>query len=352
MIQLNHIHLTLPGFALRDINLHIQKKDFFALIGPTGSGKSLLLEGMMGLVPFTGGTMVMGNRDISGHAVEKRDLAIVYQDFALFPHLDVTQNIFYGVPFHGISRKKAGERFDMLVSTLGLEKITKRKTHNLSGGEKQRVALARSLILNPGVLLLDEPLSALDPIFHGGAKRLLKKIHREMDMTIVMVSHNFNDVMDLANRGAIIRGGRIIQQGATLSIFEKPNSRFTADFVGMKNITPIQIRDGKIIVETNDIKIKPAVSPGAGHRYMGIRPEDVVLNTLGNNIYDNFFQGQIQSIVSNGVFLTISLETSNFVFQAIWPRSYLKDYGLGIGKRVEFGFHGVAVHTFRASNKA
>ncbi len=347
MIHLNHIHLTLPGFALEDINLHIQKNDFFALIGPTGSGKSVLLEGIMGLVPFTGGTMVMANQDVTRHAVEKRNLAIVYQDFALFPHLDVTQNIFYGVPFHGISKNMAGERFDMLVSTLGLEKITTRKTHNLSGGEKQRVALARSLILNPGVLLLDEPLSALDPIFHGDAKRLLKKIHQELDMTIIMVSHNFNDVMDLANRGAIIRAGRIIQQGSTLSIFEKPNSRFTADFAGMKNITPIHIRDGKIILETSDIIIKPALVPDTGRWYMGIRPEDIVLNTLGKNTYDNFFQGQIQTIVNNGVFLTIFLETANFVFEAIWPKSYLKDYGLGIGKNVEFGFHGESVHTFR-----
>lgn len=149
MIKLKNIDLELPGFALKDIHLHIRERDFFALIGPTGSGKSLLLEGIMGLMPFTSGQLFFNERDMNPVPVEKRNLAIVYQDFALFPHLDVTQNIVYGTRYHNISSEDVQTRLDLFVSTLGLGNILDRRPHNLSGGEKQRVALARSLILNP-----------------------------------------------------------------------------------------------------------------------------------------------------------------------------------------------------------
>ncbi len=347
MIHLKDINLTLPEFALKDINLDIQKNDFFSLIGPTGSGKSLLLEGMMGLIPFTGGHLFFENYDITNLAVEKRNLAIVYQDFALFPHLNVTQNIFYGVSYHKIPKPTAQKKFDFLVSTLGLKKITKRLPYNLSGGEKQRVALARSLILNPSVLLLDEPLSALDPIFHEEAKQLLKKIHDELEITIIMVSHNFSDVLYLANRGAIIKNGRIMQQDKIISIFEKPNCKFTASFVGMKNINPINNQNGKILIKDKNIDIIAAHKLGQNDRYMGIRPEDISLKTRNPDLFlKNFYTGEIKKITSNGIFLNIYLQTKNFQFEAIWPRSYFRDHDLYTGKTVTFGFHPESVHTF------
>lgn len=346
MIQLKNINLTLSEFALKDINLDIQKNDFFSLIGPTGSGKSLLLEGMMGLIPFSSGNLFLENHDITNLTVENRNLAIVYQDFALFPHLDVTQNIFYGVSYHKIPKQAAQKRFDSLVSSLGLERITKRRPHNLSGGEKQRVALARSLILNPIVLLLDEPLSALDPIFHEEAKQLLKKIHDELEITMIMVSHNFSDVIYLANRGAIIKNGRIMQQDKILSIFEKPNSKFTASFVGMKNINPICKQNEKIFIKDKNIEIIFAHKPGYNDEYIGIRPEDISLKTANSNFYKNCYTGKIKKITSNGIFLNIYLQIQNLQFEAIWPRSYIRDYQLDIGKTVSFGFHPESVHTF------
>lgn len=346
MIQLQDICLQLPGFALEDINLTIGDKDFFALIGPTGSGKSLLLEGIMGLMPFTAGRLLSDGQDMNAVPVEQRNLAIVYQDFALFPHLDVTRNIVYGTKYHNIAGADVKVRLDRLVSTLGLERIMDRRPHNLSGGEKQRVALARSLILNPRVLLLDEPLSALDPVFHDGAKNLLKKIHEELDMAIVMVSHNFQDVVYLASRGAIIHQGKIAQQGDVLEIFEKPNSRFTADFVGMKNIRPIRIREGKFVVEGEDLKIFPARITKARHSHMGIRPEDIVLNPNGSKQWANRFQGTVIDILNHGLFLDVRLAVGNMEFQAVWPRSYLKDYQLTPGKSVDFAFHRESVHTF------
>ena len=346
MIHLDRIHMTLPGFSLKDINLHIRKNDFFALIGPTGSGKSLLLEGMAGLMPFSAGTLLVNDRDITYKAVEKRNIGLVYQDFALFPHLDVTKNIFYGVSHHRIPRNEANQRFDFLVETLGLEKITRRSTRNLSGGEKQRVALARALILNPDMLLLDEPLSALDPVFHDQAKQFLKKIHEDLDITIVMVSHDFSDVLYLANRGAIIHNGRILQQADVELLFEKPNSKFTAAFVGMKNIFPASRRNGALFIRDRNVCIRTACTPNPDVQYLGIRPEDICLEVPGYENRDNRFEGEIESISANGFFMNVYLKTDDLRIHAVWPRTSVRNHSLFEGKTVAFGFPADAVHTF------
>lgn len=388
MIRLENVHLILPNFALKDIHLHIRKNDFFALIGPTGSGKSLLLEGIMGLMPFTQGNLFLDGGDITTLAVEKRNLAVVYQDFALFPHLDVTRNIHYGIRYHDIDKVEAKRRFEWLVERLGLEKVINRYPRTLSGGERQRVALARALILNPKVLLLDEPLSALDPMFHEEAKELLKRIHTDLEITIVMVSHNFSDVLYLANRGAIIHNGELVQQGEIETLFERPASQFAAHFVGMKNIFPIDVVDGKI--QGGDASSDDAMAffcsthSSGDATHAGIRPENIELFSVEESFsvektdadergYDQkncmaktdkigwkIFSGRIQSIISHDFFLKVHLnvEGSGFLsepsakseerltLEAIWPRNYVRKYGLKVGQKVQIGFNEDAVHIF------
>ncbi len=212
MIVLKHICLDLPEFSLTDIDLQVHAHDFFALIGPTGSGKSLLLEGIMGIMPFTSGSLISDGADITRVPVENGTWPWSTKICPVpTPGCHPEHSLRHR--FHHISKKEARQRFGYLTSALGLEKIIHRYPYNLSGGEKQRVALARSLILNPKVLLLDEPLSALDPVFHDEARNLLKTVHKDLNMTIIMVSHNFEEVLYLANRGAIIKDGKILQQG-------------------------------------------------------------------------------------------------------------------------------------------
>lgn len=344
MITLEHIGLSLPGFALKDINLSLEKGEFFSLMGPTGSGKSLLLEGIMGLVPFTSGRFLYGGKNINAMPVEKRRFAIVYQDFALFPHLDVTRNILYGTAWGRVPGKKVRGRMDMLVETLGLGRLLDRKPHNLSGGEKQRVALARSLILNPEVLLLDEPLSALDPVYRDDTRALLKRLHRKIGITTVMVSHNFQDVIFLADRGAIIHNGRLVQQGKISTLFDSPDSLFAADFVGMKNIRPFERKKDRILPAHTDVEIKPAKLPAEDHTHMGIRPEEILPGKTEG--MDNCFHGTLTAMADHGGVVDVTVCVGKMTFQALWPKPWIRDRGLGPGSVVDIGFPGRAVHTF------
>lgn len=344
MITLDHAGLTLPGFALEEISLTVKKGEFFALMGPTGSGKSLLLEGIMGLMPFTSGRLIFEGEDINGVPVEKRRFAIVYQDFALFPHLDVTRNILYGTARGRVPDPEVQPRLEMLVDTLGLNRILDRKPHNLSGGEKQRVALARSLILNPRVLLLDEPLSALDPIYRDGTRILLKEVHRKLGITIVMVSHNFKDVVFMAQSGGIVRNGRIVQQGAISTLFDSPSSRFAADFVGMKNIYGFSAGPGGILPEGTGVEILVDHIPDPGHTHMGIRPEEILPDTGDET--ENRFPGVIETIADHGGVAEVRVLAGKMTFEALWPKPWIRDRKLAPGVPVDIAFPSRAVHTF------
>jgi molybdate/tungstate transport system ATP-binding protein len=344
MIQLDHAGMALPGFALEDINFTVEDGEFFALMGPTGSGKSLLLEGIMGLMPFSSGRLVFEGKDINRVPVERRRFALVYQDFALFPHLDVTGNILYGTVRGRVPGKEIPGRFDMLVETLGLERVLDRRPQNLSGGEKQRVALARSLILNPKVLLLDEPLSALDPLYLDGTRRLLKSLHGKLGITMVMVSHNFQDVVFLAQSGGIVRNGRMVQQGKISTLFDSPVSRFAADFVGMKNICRFSRDVDRICPEGTGAGILPATPPAPGHTRMGIRPEEILPDTSG--AMENRFRAVIETIADHGGMVQVILLAEGMAFEALWPTPWIRDRKLAPGSQVDIAFPKRAVHTF------
>ena len=337
MIHIQNLHLSLPDFALKDISLDIDKGDFFALIGPTGSGKSLILEAMMGLVSMDSGRIMLGNRDITTLAPEKRGLGIVYQDYALFPHVNVRKNILYGIKYHDLSREKTAEHFDFLVQSLGIGRLLQRYPDTLSGGEKQRVALARALILNPSALLLDEPLSALDPMLKEEIKDMLRTIHRELSMTIIMVSHSFSDVFYLANRAAIVKNGRIRQQGTVNQVFEEPNSRFTAGFVGMRNLMRTGIKGDKAMVDTLAITLPQGSDPMG--KYLALRPEDIRPLPPGHTTYENVFTGTVTRIAHRGFYFDIWLTIEGVPFLALWDKNYVLDHTIRPGQKIEVGFH-------------
>ena len=200
MIELKQLRIAVPGFEVRDIDLTIQKGEFFALLGPTGSGKTLILETIAGLMTARSGRILIEEQDVTHLPPERRNVGMVYQESALFPHLSVEKNIRYGLRYCRSDRMDP-RRLHGLVEQLEISHLLKRSVRNLSGGEKQRVALARALATRPSVLLLDEPLSALDSSFREDVRHALKELHRSLNTTFVLVTHDFTEALYLADRG-------------------------------------------------------------------------------------------------------------------------------------------------------
>jgi len=232
MIKITNLSIHLPDFAVQQVSLAIAPGDFFILLGPTGAGKSLILEALAGLVPINDGSLHLNGQEITHLPPEKRHLAIVYQDGALFPHLTVEENIAFGLRYQKKEADDACQTVHDLMDRLGITHLKNRKPKTLSGGEKQRTALARALAVKPDVLLLDEPLSALDPVTRKEISALLKTLHHEENMTCLMVTHDFDEARYLGQSMAVIRDGRIEQSGPVHTLFHHPNTPFVARFLG------------------------------------------------------------------------------------------------------------------------
>ena len=345
MIRIEDLYIRLPDFSMDNVNLTIPPGEFFVLMGPTGSGKTLLLEAIAGLMKSSRGRIFIDGREMTDQPPENRGIGIVYQDQALFPHLTVAQNISYGLRYHRVDSKHNGKHVDGLVALLDLTHLLDRLPVNLSGGEKQRVALARALAVQPGVLLLDEPLSALDPNFRDEVRGALKALHQSTGATFMMVSHDFSDALSLADRAAVINRGKIEQVGQVDDIFKKPVSAFTADFVGMKNIFKARFNGAQIFLE--GLEIKPAQPPGNGQGHFAIRPEDVEIsrNAVRPDT-DNVFPGRIIGILDQGFTYEVHIRTDGAVFKSLVTKRDLFQLALQEGQDIFVGFKAAAVHTF------
>jgi len=345
MIFIENLHINLPGFSLRDISLHVKENEFFILMGPTGSGKTVLLEGISGLVPIRQGKILIGGREVTAMPPEKRGVSLVYQDHALFPHLTVKDNIRYGLRYHPIDKKEGRRRLRLLVEKLDIKHILKRLPLNLSGGEKQRVALARALIVSPQVILLDEPLSALDPVFREEIRNTLKNLQSSSDTTFMMVTHDFAEALALADRAAVINNGTIEQSGSIDDIFLRPRSVFTADFVGMKNIFEGQFRDNRFLVQDVEIMIDRKLDTSKGH--IAIRPEDILIGpkVMRSNTR-NTFEGRVKNIIDQGFTYEVHVGVRGVVFKSLITKKGLYKMGIQEGDNIPIAFKSASIHSF------
>jgi molybdate/tungstate transport system ATP-binding protein len=344
MIEIKGLKVDLGEFRLKNINLSIDEGDFFVLMGPTGAGKTVLLEAIAGLVPVLDGTIIVGGRDITRFSPEQRGIGIMYQDYALFPHLSVTRNITYGLRYQK-HRKSSKNLFRQLVDDLGIGHLLHRHPETLSGGELQRVALARALMVEPRVILLDEPLSALDQSFREEIRLLLKKIHRTSHITFFMVTHDFSEALTLATKAAIMNKGAIAQTGTIRDIFQRPSSSFVANFVGMKNVFPAEFNGTAAVVDTLTIQIPQPHHNSTGH--IAVRPEDIVisLKPLKSSIR-NSFQGTISGIIDQGFLYEVHIRVQNVVFTSLVTKGAAIDLSLDIGTTVHISFKSSAMHIF------
>jgi len=235
MLILDNISLRLGNFSLNNFSLKTEQGEYLVLLGPTGTGKTVLLETIAGLHRPSEGTIFLAGQDITRMAPEQRRLGVVYQEYALFPHLNVADNIGFGLRVQGLRSEKIRREVTEMAAFLGIDQLLQRLPETLSGGEQQRVALARALVLRPRILLLDEPLSALDRMTRERFLEELKQMHRKLGITILHITHDLGEACYLAERIAVLRNGVLLQTASPNRIMARPKNRFVAELVGHRN---------------------------------------------------------------------------------------------------------------------
>jgi putative spermidine/putrescine transport system ATP-binding protein len=231
-----------PHRALDDVSLNARGGEFIALLGASGCGKTTLLRAICGFVPLAGGAIFVGGREITRLPPDKRNVAMVFQSYALWPHMTVAQNMGYGLKLRGANRAEVAERIAALLAMLRLGGLGERKVTALSGGQRQRVALGRALAINPQILLLDEPLSNLDARVREEVRHEIKTLQQNLAITAVHVTHDREEAMVMADRILILDAGRTAQVGTPEEIYNHPVSPFVASFMGATNIVPLTLR--------------------------------------------------------------------------------------------------------------
>jgi putrescine transport system ATP-binding protein len=257
-LQIQDVVKEFNGYlAVNHVSLDIAKGEIFALLGSSGCGKTTLLRMLAGFETPTSGRIVLNGRDLAGLPPYERPLNMMFQSYALFPHLSVWDNIAFGLRRDGLPRDRVAERVDAMLKLVQLGKFGQRKPHQLSGGQQQRVALARSLAKQPQLLLLDEPLGALDKKLREETQIELVNIIEQVGVTCVMVTHDQEEAMTMASRIAIMSEGRFLQVGAPSEIYETPATRFVADFIGNVNLVPGTVEVDEpdhVVIDSADCK--------------------------------------------------------------------------------------------------
>jgi len=278
-LEIRFLSKTLGDFHLRDVNLTIKDNEYFIILGPSGAGKTILLETIAGIHCPDAGSILLDGVDITNVPARMRNIGMVYQDYMLFPHLTIEKNIGFGLKQQGLSGELIHKSVQEISELLGISHLLQRSPDTLSGGEQQRVALARALVIRPRVLLLDEPLSALDAITRRKMRNKLARLPSLTGISIIHITHHAEDLISLGHRSAVMDGGFIVQVGHPDEIFQNPKTPFVAAFTGMENLfsgVARESHEGKIIV-AESVRIH-AVSSLNGPVLFGIRSEDLIFS--------------------------------------------------------------------------
>ena len=302
--------------AVDEVNLSIRQGEIFALLGSSGCGKSTLLRMLAGFEKPSSGRILLGGQDVAGLPPYERPINMMFQNYALFPHLDIWENVAFGLKREGCPKDELKRRVGEMLELVQLTPYARRKPHQLSGGQQQRVALARSLAKKPKLLLLDEPLGALDKQLREQTQFELVNIIESVGVTCVMVTHDQEEAMTMANRIAIMSKGRVLQVGSPKEVYEFPSNRFVADFIGNVNLF-----DGKLRVDEAD---RCALTTALGEMQVGhgisgalgmpltlaVRPEKIsIAKQRPAGIDRNLFRGRIKEIAYFGSFNTFIVVT-------------------------------------------
>lgn len=317
--SVQNLHINLGEFYLEDVSLEIEQGDYLNVIGPTGAGKSILLESIIGFYQPDRGRIYLEDQDITDILPEKRHMGIVYQDYCLMPHFTVYKNIAYGL--RKIQKNGIEEKVKEIAKALKIDHLLHRKPGTMSGGEQQRTALARSLVVEPKLLLMDEPFSALDPGTSHEIRRLLKEVIERQGTTVLHITHNLEDVWSLADKVAIFSEGHLLQHGPINDVFNRPVSPFVASFVGssfldadvVSNHGATSLNIDGLVLESGDKAV-----PGRRAK-VAIRPEYIMIGKRmpKNRQNYNVLQAKVDSFVQQGALCSVYLNTGYLNLHAL-----------------------------------
>lgn len=275
--------------AVNRVHIHIEQGEFFTLLGPSGCGKTTLLRMIAGFHGIDEGTVCFGDKPINCVDAHKRDIGMVFQNYAIFPHMTVEENVAYGLKAKKVPRADVERRTREALELVQISALSKRKPSELSGGQQQRVALARAFVIEPGVLLMDEPLSNLDAKLRIQMRTIIKKLQKSLGITTIYVTHDQEEALAISDRIAVMKDGHIMQIGTPAEIYKKPRNVFVAGFIGTSNFL-----EGEILSQGEDLKAVIALKPGTRFetllkkRYIGkvilsVRPEEFRIQEEGSS---------------------------------------------------------------------
>jgi len=283
--------------AVKPLDLEIDSGDFYALLGPSGCGKTTLLRMIGGFTEPASGTIEIDGIDVTRLGPERRPTNMVFQGYGLFPHMTVRQNIAYGLKVHKVAPGEIRTRVDEIVALVRLEQLADRKPEALSGGQQQRVALARALVMRPRVLLLDEPLAALDLQLRKAMQEELRRIHQSIGGTFVFVTHDQGEAMALANRIAVMDAGACVQEGGPEDIYMAPKSRFISTFIGDANVLPGRRQGGRITLDAGAAFVNQGPDESV---VVVVRPEAIALGPAASAVPDRL---ELTGRLADSIFL-------------------------------------------------
>ncbi|WP_214413456.1 ABC transporter ATP-binding protein [Sphaerisporangium fuscum] len=285
--------------ALDEVTLDIRQGEFFALLGPSGCGKTTLLRILAGFESPDAGGVTLDGADLLALPPHRRPVNLMFQSYALFPHMSVARNVAYGLEREKLPRAEVRSRVEEVLATVGLGEQANRRPHQLSGGQRQRVALARAIVKRPRLLLLDEPLSALDKKVRAEMQLELKRLQNEVGITFVVVTHDQEEAMSLADRIAVLQAGRVQQVDAPVPLYERPGTPFVAGFIGANNLFEGTVAEGGLAVPgLGTLPAEGELAEG-GRALLGVRPESVRLGgdgILRGTVADVSFYGGVSHI--------------------------------------------------------
>ncbi len=338
MIEIKRLSLAIGGFSLKDINLTIGDGEYFVILGPTGAGKTVLVECVAGLHKIRQGEVWVNGREFTHLAPEERGMGYVPQDYVLFPFLNVRENIIFGLKHSNKSKADMQERMMELADLLGISHILERDARSLSGGEKQRVALARALAPSPRIMLLDEPMSNLDLQTAKYLRLELKRIHRELGVTSIHITHNQAEAEEMADRIAIMSGGKLEQVGRPQEVFFAPENETVSAFIGALNILDCDschtLVPGLLEVSCGSMRIL-VPHDGESVRKIALLPRDIyVYDALPPGPPINRFQGMVTAISPLGGIVRLEIQVGETKLKTEMPGDTFEGMDLAVGKEV------------------